>query len=238
MTTSYTDMIAKFSIGSAHPGGLAVTKKIFEKISNYPLSTIIDVGCGTGKTIQYIADHSDSVKLIGIDRNPNMVAKAQTQLESYPNVQIRLADVSDLPIETSTIDCLISESVTTFTDIPVSLQEYNRILCDNGVLCLLEMTANYPVSTEVAGEINAFYGIYSLLTEEEWVNAAEIAGFDLIQLEQVAPNLGGSIDFHAQQDIDPIYFKILAKHAQLIEKYRDLLSARLYFFQKQSVGSK
>lgn len=231
MNITYTDMIAKFNIGSAHPGGLAVTKKIFETLKTYPHDHILDVGCGTGKTMDYLAKETNS-QIIGIDRNPEMIKKAKERLNGQTNASVIPADIKHLPIKNSSIDCVLSESVTSFTHIPTSLQQYNRVLHDKGLLILLEMTAKESLTEEEKAEMQSFYEVNTILTEAEWKNTIEEAGFSLLGIETFSPETEGAIDLNLQQEIDPIYFEIMAQHYHIIEKARKKYQAQIYYCQK------
>ncbi|MCZ0704369.1 ubiquinone/menaquinone biosynthesis C-methylase UbiE [Natronobacillus azotifigens] len=231
MTVSYTDMIAAFNIGSAHPGGLAVTKEMFQQVEKHPHQSILDVGCGTGRTVQYISEQTTG-KIIGIDYDPKMITKAKQKLANTTNVELKTGNVEALPIDEETIDCIISESVTSFAHIPVALKEYARVLRENGILCLLEMTATMPLSPEAKQELTSFYGLSSIYTEPEWREAIERAGFTLLDSLSFAPETEGVLDSDIHQTIDPVYFDIMARHYQLTEKYRDVLGSRIYYCQK------
>ncbi|TDO54976.1 ubiquinone/menaquinone biosynthesis C-methylase UbiE [Kribbella sp. VKM Ac-2527] len=53
----------------------------------------IDVGCGSGHAVEFLADHFDSV--LGVDLSEPMIGIAQDK-RSRPNVEYRVADVFDL----------------------------------------------------------------------------------------------------------------------------------------------
>lgn len=72
--------------------------KLFLIIKNLiePNSTIIDVGCGTGRFSFTIADKSKSV--LGIDLSSRNIEKANSNLAKYPNEKISFlhADISEI----------------------------------------------------------------------------------------------------------------------------------------------
>lgn len=231
MKLSYTDMVAMFGIGGAHPGGLGITKQWIKKINPNPHQKILDIGCGTGQSLLYLAENTAS-QIIGIDQNVVMLEKASQRLKNHPRVDIIQADAEELPFSSLSIDCIISESVTAFTKIKLALKEYHRVLKDNGILTLLEMTSNRQLTPAVQDEIIQFYGVTALLTKEGWIDMLKETGFNSIEVEQIPDSLEAVIDFDLNQSIDPAYFDLMANHYNLTEKYKDDLSARLYYCRK------
>lgn len=231
MKLSYTDMVAMFGIGGAHPGGLGITKQWVNKISAHPHKRILDIGCGTGQSLLYLAEHTTS-EIIGIDQNVMMLEKANERLKNHQHVTIIQANAEDLPFEDNTFDCVVSESVTAFTNIKRALHEYQRVLKHKGILTLLEMTSNQRLTPEIQEEIKAFYGVTAILTERDWINTLKTIGFASIEVEEIPDSLEAVIDFDLNQTIDPAYFDLMANHYNLTEKYKNDLSARLYYCQK------
>ncbi|WP_440897767.1 class I SAM-dependent methyltransferase [Amphibacillus sp. Q70] len=231
MDFSYTNMLAQLNVGSAHPGGASATQQAWHKINSHPHDVILDAGCGTGKTLAYLAETTKS-RLFGIDNNDTMIAKAKQRLKNSRQVDLILADITDLPFPNETIDCILSESVTSFVDITVGLKEYHRVLREHGILCLIEITAKDPLSANESAEINGFYGTHSILTKSEWQDAINEAGFCSIDCIRLPATTEGNADIDMQSKVDPIYFEFLAHHYHLIEKIHDQLIGYLFLCQK------
>ncbi|WP_157967315.1 MULTISPECIES: class I SAM-dependent methyltransferase [Paraliobacillus] len=231
MKLSYTDMVAMFGIGGAHPGGLGIIKQWVKRVNPNPHQRILDIGCGTGQSLLYLAENTAS-QIVGIDQNVLMLEKSSQRLKQHPHVNIIQANAEDLPFPTQSIDHIISESVTAFTKIKVALKEYQRVLKHNGILTLLEMTSNRQLTPAIQDEIKQFYGVTALMTEEGWINALKETGFKSIEVEKIPDSLEAVIDFDLNQSIDPAYFDLMANHYNLTEKYKDDLSARLYYCRK------
>ena len=57
MGNRYLDLLAEFGVGGAHPGGFPLTKEVLSSLHLPPSSSVLDIGCGTGQTAEYLSDH-------------------------------------------------------------------------------------------------------------------------------------------------------------------------------------
>lgn len=185
MRSTYLDLLAKYGVSGAHPGGFTLTKKILDSLTINPDTKLLDLGCGTGQTLAYIAG-TYPCKLVGVDINSQMLFKA-TQRFKMENLYINLvqADVMELPFPSNTFDIALSESVTVFTTINKTLKEYARVLKTGGILLAIEMTAVYPLTAEELSEIKSVYGIEQIPTSNEWESMLRQVGFTDIRAYEV-----------------------------------------------------
>ncbi|MFJ3306938.1 methyltransferase domain-containing protein [Streptomyces sp. NPDC086549] len=76
-----------------------------ELLDVQPGQTALDVGCGPGTDLPTLAEGvGASGTVIGVDRDPAMLAEARRRTSDLPAVQIREADVHALPVEPGTVD--------------------------------------------------------------------------------------------------------------------------------------
>lgn len=103
--------------------------------------TILDIGCGGGKTIQRLARMADSGKVFGIDAAAKSVAVSQrTNRQAIRNRQVAIsqASVSKLPFPDGMFDCVTAVETHYFwPDFASDLREVLRVLKPNGTLLLL-----------------------------------------------------------------------------------------------------
>jgi ubiquinone/menaquinone biosynthesis C-methylase UbiE len=99
-------------------------------------SSVLDVGCGDGTTIQTILPITSDI--VGIDNDTRAVEDAQLKLSSAPNVKIVLADALKLPFEDKAFDVVIHMmTLVNFERNKVKvLQEMSRVLKDNGKIII------------------------------------------------------------------------------------------------------
>ncbi len=76
--------------------------------------TVIDLGSGAGNDC-FVARHETGSegKVIGIDFTPNMITKARNNAEKlgYNNVEFRLGDIDDMPVNDNVADVVVSNCV-------------------------------------------------------------------------------------------------------------------------------
>ncbi|MDL4841023.1 class I SAM-dependent methyltransferase [Aquibacillus rhizosphaerae] len=230
MKMNYTNFLASMGVGSAHPGGLKITEHWLKKVNLNQTSKVLDVGCGTGQTIHFISNEYDC-DITGIDSNTEMISKAKHRCNQQQAVKLLKASADTLPFNSQTFDLIISESVTSFTNISDSLKEYTRVLNKKGTLILLEMTREAKLCQQSLDEIKQFYGIMEVLSEEEWIEKLANSGFNSIQTEVVTSSTSAKNDFNMSEYVNEDYFDMMAEHYKMNQKYSDKLGARIYYCQ-------
>ncbi|MEH7382688.1 class I SAM-dependent methyltransferase [Bacillus sp. JJ1533] len=234
MNYTYLDSLATYGVGGAHPGGLQLTKQLLAREKINRKSTILDVGCGTGQTSAYIFMQY-KCRVAALDGNKIMVNKAKQRFRSlHIPINIVHGRTENLPFKNEVFDFILSESVTAFTNIPVSLSEYKRVLKPNGVLLAIEMTAEpLPFTKKEKQFICDFYGVSDLLTETDWRNYFGKSGFRHVTVEKhmhhfVPQDVMYANDFMLSNQINDEHHEILEQHQQIVSKYKDKLNFRVF----------
>ncbi len=242
MRASYQDALAYYKIDGAHPGGMALTKKIFQAEKINDQTTILDAGCGTGQTSTYLAK-AFRCEVYAIDNHPEMI-NAASQTFSNENLPIKLFEgtVEHLPFSIHSFDYIIAESSTAFTTIPKSLSEYFRVLKPSGVLLNIDMTIEQPLSQEGKAELIDFYGVTDILREDEWVKAMKMAGFNTVDMlksnsifqeleeyefdEEESINRENNIDYNEKMET------VMQSHQKLLRAYGNKIGYRVFRARK------
>lgn len=229
MNYTYLDCLALFGAGGAHPGGLQLTKNILAEENIDQKKSILDAGCGTGQTSAYIAEKYGCT-VTSLDNNKIMLEKAKRRFSDL-NLPINLVygSVDNLPFNDGLFDFILSESVTSFTDVSLTIREFKRVLKPNGVLLAIEMAIEDTLSTEELKEIADFYGVPQLLSKAEWLSLFQRAGFKQINAEKFKPqfdqnNIDTVPDFLLSENIDDKLLEIFEKHRHFTKIYKDKLS--------------
>ncbi|WP_186578653.1 class I SAM-dependent methyltransferase [Aquibacillus kalidii] len=230
MNFTYTDFLASIGIDRAHPGGKLATENWLKEIDLPPNSAILEVGCGTGKTLWDLASKTSGT-LVGVDKHTSMIEHAKKQVKRIPKINVVKANTESLPFEDDSFDLIISESVTAFTHIEQSIQEYNRVLKPTGLLVMLEMTIIDELEQSEYDYIRSFYGIEQLLSEKEWLKVLKEKGFNHINVKN------SEMYSEEELEIDPSlwtdkHFDKMAEHYAINTTYGHKIGANLYFCQR------
>ena len=122
MKYSYHDFLATYGIGGAHPGGIQLSTQILVNENLTSNHKVLEVGCGTGQTAQYIVKNFDCHMTV-LDQHSLMLKKAADRFNKE-GVMLQLVEgrAEVLPFEDSSFDYVLAESATIFTSI---IPEFN-----------------------------------------------------------------------------------------------------------------
>ncbi|MBK6949242.1 MAG: arsenite methyltransferase [Haliscomenobacter sp.] len=174
---------ANLGIGCGNPTALASIKKG---------ETILDLGSGAGFDC-FLASREtgETGKVIGVDITPEMVAQAKKNAEkgNYRNVEFRIGEIENLPVESNSIDLIISNCVINlsnqkeqvFTEAFRVAKPKGRIMISD--IILLNDLPDY-VKNSVEGHIACLAGA---VRKEDYIHAIAKAGFTEISIDKQAP---------------------------------------------------
>lgn len=231
--SKYLEFLAELEIGGAHPGGLLLSKKALQSLGISKTTRILDVGCGTGQTMEFVNKHYQC-HVVGIDSHPIMVQKANQRFQKLGLSLICLQGYAEsLPFEDHSFDYVLSESVLVFTDIPLAIQEIKRVLKPNGKLIAIEMILENPLTYEEKKELKNFYGFTHFLTEDAWIEKFTQFGFEKIIFKKIALGEGEEVNHNGAPEIkmldnlDDEQFNTVMQHQMFLMKYADTLGFRM-----------
>ena len=148
-------------------------------------SSILDIGCGGGKTIQRLAERAVDGKLCGVDYSPASVATARRTNAAgiaSGHVDIRHATVSALPFDDDSFDLATAvETHYYWPNLVSDLAEVRRVLRGGGTLIVVaEAYRGGGVDWLYSPAMRLLGAKY--LTADEHRNALMNAGYSDVQV--------------------------------------------------------
>jgi len=147
--------------------------------------TILDVGCGGGRTIQKLAIHAPAGKIYGVDYAEGSVAMSrQKNADSIQagRVKIKQASVSQLPFADNKFDLATAiETQYYWPDLPNDMQEILRVLKPGGTLLVIAEVYRNGAGNNVLGPVMKLLGSHNLSADEQRALFAQ-AGYADVQI--------------------------------------------------------
>ncbi|MBV5328883.1 MAG: methyltransferase domain-containing protein [Chlorobium sp.] len=135
------DELFELTGGTLRPGGLALTAELLSFCNLAPGSTVLDIGCGPGHTLNLLASNF-GLRATGLDPSAAMLAKAA---EQAPTAALLQGSALAIPCDDQRFDGIICECVLSLTgDIQTSLGEMHRVLQPGGLLILTDIYCKGP----------------------------------------------------------------------------------------------
>lgn len=154
---------------------------------------LLDVACGTGRTLHQIARTHPTMRLWGVDLSPAYVRAARKRLEHVSELTLAVENGERLPFADGTFD--IATSVYLFHELPARVRrnvvrELHRVVRPGG-LVVIEDSAQLADSAEIASALREFprdfhEPFYANYLEDDLVPVFRDAGF---AVDTVEPHL-------------------------------------------------
>lgn len=151
--------------------------------------TVLDLGSGAGfDCFLAAAQVGHTGKVFGVDMTPEMIQKATENAtkNNISNVEFRLGDIENLPIDTGTIDVIISNCVINLaTDKAQVFSEIYRVLKPGGRIAISDIVLKKPLSPELADDADAYIGCISgAILKDDYLAMLTAAGFSQLEVIQ------------------------------------------------------
>jgi len=148
--------------------------------------TILDVGCGGGKTVKTMASRATEGKIYGIDYSEDCVAvasKINKKLIDAGRVEILQGSVESLPFPDNSFDLVtVVETYYFFPDLINNLKEIHRVLKPGGSVILINEAYRHD-RFEKRNAKWARMGDFAYHLPEEFREFLRDAGYSSIQID-------------------------------------------------------
>ncbi|QWH38476.1 class I SAM-dependent methyltransferase [Bacillus mycoides] len=235
---TYIDFLAYYGIGSAHPGGFTLTKQLLAQLPLRHRASVLEIGCGTGKTAAYMAKEF-SYQVTAVEKNEIMIQKAKDRW-SYEglNIQLIQGNVEHLPCLHDSFELVLGESILAFTNKEKVISECYRVLQKDGKLVVIEMITEKHIEKKEEEKIGQLYGMKEVLTENEWVHLFKAANFKRITIAgggTIAETVAGHME-EPEWNVSPFIpeelYEAWVQHEQVLLMYQHILGHRIFICEK------
>ncbi|MEW6508264.1 MAG: arsenite methyltransferase [Bacteroidota bacterium] len=151
--------------------------------------TVVDLGSGAGNDV-FIARAivGDKGKVIGLDFTEEMIAKANKNNKKlgYKNVEFRLGEIEEMPIDSSTVDVVVSNCVLNLVpDKKKAFTEIYRILNPGGHFCVSDIVINGELPANLKKSAEMYAGcVAGAVQKDEYLRIIENAGFKNVEIRK------------------------------------------------------
>jgi SAM-dependent methyltransferase len=169
---------AVMGLGCGNPSALAELKAG---------ETVLDLGSGAGIDAFLAANRvGKNGKVIGVDMTPEMIKKANENAKkgNYNNVEFKLGEIENLPIEDNSIDVILSNCVINLSpDKPKVYREVFRVLKPGGRILISDIVTNGELPPEIKKNFEAWAAcIAGGMEKGAYLNLIKEAGFKKIEI--------------------------------------------------------
>jgi SAM-dependent methyltransferase len=145
---------------------------------------VLDLGSGAGFDC-FLASKKvgESGKVIGVDMTEEMIDKAKSiaKKNNYENVEFRLGEIENLPIDDNSIDVAISNCVINLVpDKEKAFKEIYRVLKNRGKIYLSDIVLLEDISEDIKNNEELLAGcVGGALLRDEYLDIIKKAGFEV-----------------------------------------------------------
>src|SRR5918996_1014133 len=155
-----------------------------------PGQTVLDLGSGAGLDCFFAAKKvGETGHVIGVDMTPEMIERAGSSAKrlNIQNVEFRQGYLEDLPVESNTIDVVISNCVINLApDKSKVFGEAFRVLKPGGRLAVSDIVTDGPLPESIKQSLSAWAGCVAGAVEaKDYIDMMESVGFTNISIAPV-----------------------------------------------------
>ena len=165
--------------------------------------TVLDLGSGAGIDVflaaKKVGEHG---RVIGVDMTEDMVARGRqlAQEHGFGNVEFRQGDIEHLPVDSATVDVIISNCVINLTpDKLASFKEIHRVLRPGGRILIADLVTAGELPPDVRASAAAWADcLAGAMAKEAYLETIRSAGFAEVTVVSESPYEAPGMDERLQ----------------------------------------
>jgi arsenite methyltransferase len=178
---------ANLGVGCGNPTAFAEIR---------PGDVVLDLGSGAGIDCFLAANATGPEgRVIGIDMTDEMLDRARKNAErgGYANVEFRKGVIEDLPVESASVDVVISNCVINLSpDKAKVFAEIHRVLKPGGRMLVSDIVVTEPLPEEIRDSVEAWAGcVAGAMLDVEYLALVRKTGFATV--EEIARSSYGDV---------------------------------------------
>lgn len=171
---------------SLHAAAATVEAVVLDALDpGRPIGRVLDVGTGTGRMMQLLADRAE--RTVGLDSSHSMLSVARANLEraGVRNWELRQGDVHSPPLDPGSFDLVVIHQVLHYLDDPGrAVAEAGRLVAPGGRLLVVDFAPHQHDFLRAAAHRRLGF------THGQLIDWFDQAGFDCPTIEDVEPPTG------------------------------------------------
>ena len=169
---------SNMGLGCGNPVALAAVKEG---------DTVLDLGSGGGIDVFLAVRRvGHKGKVIGVDMTEEMIERAKSTAKKYgyTNIDFRLGEIEDLPVEDDSVDVIISNCVINLSvDKEKVFREAYRVLKPGGRIMISDIVTEGELPEEIKKSFDAWAGcVAGALEKNEYLDTIRKAGFKKVKV--------------------------------------------------------
>jgi ubiquinone/menaquinone biosynthesis C-methylase UbiE len=151
--------------------------------------TVVDLGSGAGNDV-FVARAivGGNGKVIGIDMTEEMIAKANLNRDKlgFTNVEFKLGDIEDMPVENDTADVVVSNCVLNLVpDKKKAFAEIYRILKHGGHFSVSDIVIKGELPERIKKSAEMYAGcVAGAVQQDEYLSIINLSGFKNVVIQK------------------------------------------------------
>ena len=160
-----------------------------------PGQHVLDLGSGGGLDCLLAAQKvGEAGSVIGVDMTPEMLSLAWRNVAKVGlrNVEFRYGHIEELPVESNTIDVILSNCVINLSpDKPAVFREAYRVLRAGGKFAVSDVVSDADMPAAAQADLISLAGCISgAMKESDYLDAIKAAGFDDVRVvDRTSPSV-------------------------------------------------